>query len=132
MEKLQNLKDEIWHEIGMSKGGKVCYSISNMGRCKRQNLITGEVIVDRGRRNRFTGYWHFQNLGYVHRLVARYFVPNDRPDEWTEVDHISSNRDQNQASNLRWVDLRFNRSRRHANKLRSAHHRHTSHKGMML
>ena len=64
------IKNETWAEIGISNGGRVRYSISNMGRCKRENLITGEVIIDKGRRNRYTGYWHFGNLGYVHRLVA--------------------------------------------------------------
>ena len=57
---------------------------------------------------------------------------NDRPDTWLEVDHIDSNRDNNKATNLRWVDLRYNRARPHAQKLRRVHHRHTSRKGMIL
>ena len=66
----EKIINEKWHEIGLSKSGRVMYSISDMGRCKRVNTITGETRIDHGSRNRYTGYWSFGSLGYVHRLVA--------------------------------------------------------------
>ena len=53
------MKNETWAEIGISKGGRIRYSVSNMGRCKRENLITGEVKIDHGYQNRSTGYFSF-------------------------------------------------------------------------
>lgn len=129
----KNLKNEIWHEIGLSKGGRVIYSISNMGRCKRVYTKTGLTIIDRGIKNRHTGYWMYHaNLGYVHRLVAQYFVKNDNPDLWVEVDHIDSNRDNNKSSNLRFLDLATNRKRGHAQRLRTLNYRHTNRNGYIL
>ena len=61
-----------------------------------------------------------------------FFVPNDRPDVWVECDHIDSNRENNKASNLRWVDMRYNRTRLHANRLRRKNARATNHAGQII
>ena len=37
---------------------------------------------------------------YLHRLVAQYFVPN--PENYKYVIHIDGNRENNEASNLKW------------------------------
>ena len=39
--------------------------------------------------------------GKVHQLVAKTFIPN--PNNYPEIDHIDTNRANNQVSNLRWV-----------------------------
>ena len=43
---------------------------------------------------------------YIHRLVAKAFVPN--PENKPIVDHIDSNPTNNKASNLRWVSQEEN------------------------
>jgi hypothetical protein len=46
------------------------------------------------------------NCRYVHRLVAVCFLPN--PDNLPTVDHIDGDKNNNAASNLRWVTSRQN------------------------
>ena len=45
----------------------------------------------------------------IHRLVAKAFVHNPRPDIFTVVDHIDHSRTNNHYTNLRWVSPRFNK-----------------------
>ena len=47
---------------------------------------------------------------HVHILVARAFVVNPRPDLFDRVDHIDHDRENNCASNLRWVDAELNKA----------------------
>jgi len=42
-----------------------------------------------------------QVTDYIHRLVAKHFIPNPR--NLNEVDHINRNRTDNRIENLRWV-----------------------------
>ena len=44
----------------------------------------------------------------VHRLVAKAFVKNPRPDLFDQVDHIDHNRSNNHYTNLRWLDSELN------------------------
>ena len=45
----------------------------------------------------------------VHRLVAKAFVPNPRPDLFDQVDHIDQNKTNNHFTNLRWVTNQLNK-----------------------
>lgn len=42
----------------------------------------------------------------VHRLVAQYFIPN--PNNYTQVNHIDGNKNNNDVSNLEWCSNRMN------------------------
>lgn len=44
----------------------------------------------------------------IHQLVAEAFVSNPNPDEFTEVNHIDTNKQNNHASNLEWVNHSLN------------------------
>jgi len=60
----------------------------------------------------------------VHRIVATAWCPN--PEGKPFVDHIDSNRRNNQASNLRWVTRQENNSRLHSRRLKSQNHTATN------
>lgn len=76
------------------------YLVSNLGRIKLR-YPQKEVL------KKFTmlnGYWRVtirRKTYYVHRLVAQHHVPN--ANNYPMVDHIDTNRLNNNASNLRWV-----------------------------
>ena len=99
--------NELWKDID----GFEDYAVSNRGRVKskarlsRQNHLLPERILSQ----------HYNSSGYryvdcvndsgrkhllVHRLVAKAFVGNPR--NLNEVDHIDTNKDNNNAYNLRW------------------------------
>ena len=61
----------------------------------------------RGSRNK-DGYLKYDDPGggqhYLHRLVAKAWVPNRRPDIFKEVDHINGIPSDNRVENLRWAN----------------------------
>ena len=48
------------------------------------------------------------NRHYIHRLVARAWVHNPCPEEFTVIDHINLNPQDNDRKNLRWVSTTLN------------------------
>jgi hypothetical protein len=52
------------------------------------------------------GYWRVNipghNTQFIHRLLAYAYIPN--PNNLPIVDHIDQNKENNDISNLRWVD----------------------------
>lgn len=44
----------------------------------------------------------------IHQLVAEAFLPNPNPDEFTEINHIDTNKQNNHVSNLEWVNHSLN------------------------
>ena len=57
---------------------------------------------------------------YVHRLVAKHFVPN--PDNLPEVNHIDGNTLNNTANNLEWCTRKYNAQHASANGILSKAH----------
>lgn len=87
--------DEIWAICD----DNTAYEISNRGRVR--NIKTGRVSIG----SNVKKYKALRNKGkmvlYVHRLVAKKFVPN--PLNKPHVNHINSNTWDNSAPNLEWV-----------------------------
>lgn len=85
------------------------------------NQKTNFWLEDTGRlRNVKTGRWlkggenkgyHFYSLYfkgkqyilYTHRVVAEYFIPNPKPEEYTIVYHIDGDKNNNNYLNLEWT-----------------------------
>ena len=84
------------------------YYISNLGRV--YSLKTNKMLtaIDNGK-----GYLSVpirlngkQKRCYVHRLVAKAFIPN--PDNLPQVNHIDGNKSNNNVNNLEWVTRKEN------------------------
>ncbi len=94
---MANVIKEIWKDIESIPG----YKISNQGRIKSH---TGKVLKtfhnSRGYVTiRISNYGNPKSIT-LHRIVAKAFVPN--PNNLPEVNHIDSNRANNNFNNLEW------------------------------
>lgn len=95
----------------ISDDGKV---YCNLGRGNRRNDKTTELyeINPRPTKNGYMRvYCRQMSTGkrkdlYIHRLVAKYFIPN--PDNKNVVNHKNCQRDDNRAENLEWCTTREN------------------------
>lgn len=95
----------------ISDDGKV---YCNLGKGNRRNDKTTELyeINPRPTKNGYMRvYCRQMSTGkrkdlYVHRLVAKYFIPN--PDNKNVVNHKNCQRDDNRAENLEWCTTREN------------------------
>lgn len=114
------MDDEIWKPI---KGYEGYYEVSNRGNVKSlsrqikirngkdalkkekilklQKTKNGYLSVMLSKERTFLGF-------YVHRLVARAFIPN--PENKPQIDHIDGSRDNNNVNNLRWCTAKENRN----------------------
>lgn len=89
--------DEEWRDSFSLEG----YQVSNKGRIR--NNITQKIY--RGTFNKNDGGLEFKSCK-IHRLVAEVFIPN--PDNKPYVDHIDTDRANNDVTNLRWVTPKEN------------------------
>lgn len=105
------------------KGFEGLYQIGNNGtvkclehkvNCGKYYKLCKEHIVKTGNNGRgylFVNLWknNKQHRFYIHRLVAEYFVNNNNPKINNEVDHIDSNKSNNNYTNLQWINRRNNK-----------------------
>lgn len=87
--------EEIWKvykETYSIRWGYIVWEVSNYGNVKRNGEPYECNIVN-------SGYKRFAHV-YVHRAVAELFIPN--PENKLEIDHIDTNRLNNNVNNLRW------------------------------
>lgn len=91
----------------VAKSSRTKYYVNRAGKCKTEDLVTGETKISDGYYNRWTGYMQFAG-SYVHRLVAKAFLPNSmrRP----QVHHVNANTRDNRVENLAWVTRKQNNS----------------------
>lgn len=86
------------------------YEIGEQGSIR--NITTGNFLKPQRER---TGYYHvrlyYEDPAYphtqykqekIHRLVAKHWVPNPKPDEFDEVCYKNNNKDDFRAQNLQW------------------------------
>ena len=88
--------EEIWKiykETNSSRYGKRIYEVSDNG-----NVRINGIKYTFNEKDRYYRCGSF----HIHRAVAELFVPN--PNNKPEVDHINTNKHDNRAVNLRWVN----------------------------
>ena len=117
------MNTETWKKV--SESNLASYYVSNMGQCMKVDKRTLEGKVTNGRIHPGVGYMQFAGT-YVHRLVAKAFIPN--PNGYEQVDHINSDRTDNRVENLRWVTRKQNNSTPHARLMKKLNYNFTSHK----
>lgn len=118
--KSNSIKEE-WADIAGYEG---LYQISNMGRVK--SLERHIISIRNGKPCKIKVHERIRKIGsyaknnyycsvmlskqckvkvfLIHRLVAQAFIPNPKPDEYNEVDHINHDVTDNMVTNLRWID----------------------------
>lgn len=98
---------ETW--ILLEEGGGF-YSVSNFGRIKshkRFGVHKHDIILkpyDNGNGYKYVSIR--KKKYYVHRLVAKYFIPN--PNGFPLINHKDEDKSNNRADNLEWCNAKYN------------------------
>jgi len=105
---------EIWKPVVGYEG---LYEVSNLGRIKslpkyhyKDSKILNPTLNKKQKRYSVLlckNSKHRKRIN-IHRLVALAFVPNPKPNIYTEVNHKDENPKNNRADNLEWCDRWYN------------------------
>ena len=106
--KIRLKKGEVFKEI---EGYKDRYYISNKGRL--WSNISGRFIGAKDKKTGYIAIFLYNEEGErertsIHREVGKAFVPNNDPENKTEINHKNYKRDDNRAENLEWVTRQEN------------------------
>lgn len=106
----KNLKGEIWRDIC---GYEELYQVSNKGRVRSKHAGDWRLLKSRTGKKHYPTVTlcknHVQKSYSVHSLVAKTFLPN--LENLPVVDHLDTNRQNNDVENLEWVTYGENISR---------------------
>lgn len=107
--------EEIWKDI---LGYEDSYQVSNLGHVRskdrvifdkigRTRHLKGKLLTPKPNvKTKYCSIYLSGHAYYVHRLVARAFVPN--PNNYPEINHKDENRQNNEADNLEWCTRKYN------------------------
>ena len=97
---------ETWKPINGYEG---LYEVSDLGNVRRD----GRVLKPQSRRHGYLSVWLYgvgdrRKQFSIHRLVAEAFCEN--PNNYSEVNHLDENKQNNRADNLEWCSHKQNSS----------------------
>ena len=90
---------KVYKETYSNRTGHIVYEVSDWG-----NVKVNGVLVDWSKfvNRKYYCITHF----YVHKAVAELFISN--PNNYSQVDHIDTNKHNNHYTNLRWCTQKMN------------------------
>lgn len=94
---MEDLESEQWRAVEGYPG----YEVSNLGRVRKNGKLTPLHRTGKGYLRTTLQKDGKQKQDYIHRIVAKNFIPN--PDNKPTVNHIDGNKNNNQVSNLEWA-----------------------------